>query len=220
MLSLLFLCRHRELSPGKKRNPARAVGACASMNIAAAVGGLPTGAVAAGVVLVLLVLLMRSCMRPAEAGSREKHQHRSPLLGDVEGGASALAPCTLPPAVIEAASSGDTPTVASWLADERCVVDACSSLDGATALHAAARAGHVHLVRMLIEAGADSLAVDTGAEQWARWGTAEPRSNHTVWHTVSTSIFAPAPVRAGAEFAVAARAAPRRPPATGLVLTG
>lgn len=76
-------------------------------------------------------------------------------------GASVVASGTLPQAVVDAASMGDASSISSWLADDRCVIDACSSLDGCTALHAAARAGHVHLVRLLLEAGADALAVDS-----------------------------------------------------------
>jgi len=117
--------------------------------------------------------------------------------------AGAVASGTLPHAVIVAATSGDASTISSWIADDRCVVDAwcamhclcptnpppparhqrqcphpsrantlflslhclchasSSSLDGCTALHAAARHGHVHLVRILLEAGADALAVNS-----------------------------------------------------------
>ena len=65
----------------------------------------------------------------------------------------------LPHTVAAAARAGDVPTLRAWLSDERCVIDACSA-DGATALHIAARAGHAHVIRLLIEAGSDALTVD------------------------------------------------------------
>jgi ankyrin repeat protein len=45
--------------------------------------------------------------------------------------------------------------------DERCNVDAALAKDGTTALHAAARAGHANVVRLLLDGGADVLAVDS-----------------------------------------------------------
>lgn len=86
------------------------------------------------------------------------HGHIDPQ--DPEG-AAGVGSGTLPNAVVQAASLGDASAIISWLADDRCVIDACSPLDGCTALHAAARAGHVNLVRLLLESGADVLVVDS-----------------------------------------------------------
>ena len=122
-------------------------------------GDEPRLLVAAASALLLLLLLLLCCCRSGEPPRPPGEKYRSPVLGDVE--ANAVASGTLPTRVIEAATAGDTATIGSWLADDRCVVDACAASDGCTALHAAARAGHVPIIRMLLEAGADALAVDT-----------------------------------------------------------
>ena len=105
-------------------------------------------------VLLLLVILWCSLCRSkrprAGAGARASF----PAF-DLEGNAGGA----LPPPVTTAAKLGDVASLRAWLSDERCVIDACSA-DGATALHSGARHGHAHVIRLLIEAGADALSVD------------------------------------------------------------
>lgn len=103
----------------------------------------------------------QSCTRRRPWHPRAAAVAHPSFARSVSTGASVVASGTLPHAVVEAAARGDASGISSWLADDRCVIDACSSLDGCTALHAAARAGHVNLVRLLLESGADALAVDS-----------------------------------------------------------
>ena len=79
---------------------------------------------------------------------------------DLEGGSPA-AGAPLPPGILDACAKGDVFAIKAWIADERCVIDAASKEGSATALHAAAKAGHAHVIRLLVEAGADALVVDS-----------------------------------------------------------
>eukprot|EP00965_Chrysotila_dentata_P209053 6185067-Pleurochrysis_carterae.AAC.1 len=108
------------------------------------------GVGAVGAVFVIVACLLRPSLK-------ERAHARAPLPFDVEGGGTAA---VLPQAVVDAASSGDVGMLRAWIGDPRCVIDACSAADGSTALHAACKAGHVNVVRLLLEASADVLAVD------------------------------------------------------------
>ena len=79
---------------------------------------------------------------------------------DLEGGSPA-AGAPLPPGILDACAKGDVFAIKAWIADERCVIDAASKEGSQTALHAAAKAGHAHVIRLLVEAGADALVVDS-----------------------------------------------------------
>ena len=79
---------------------------------------------------------------------------------DLEGGSPA-AGAPLPPGILDACAKGDVFAIKAWIADERCVIDAASKEGSSTALHAAAKAGHAHVIRLLVEAGADALVVDS-----------------------------------------------------------
>ena len=79
---------------------------------------------------------------------------------DLEGGSPA-AGAPLPPGILDACAKGDVFAIKAWIADERCVIDAASKEGSLTALHAAAKAGHAHVIRLLVEAGADALVVDS-----------------------------------------------------------
>ena len=116
-----------------------------------------------GVMVVGLgILLFLFLLFTYVSGGSNSHRPDSHVLGrqhslpfDVEGGSHR--PVST---IVTAAGSGDVGLVREWLSDPRCVVDACAHADGTSALHAAARAGHVNILRLLLEAGADALAVD------------------------------------------------------------
>ena len=105
-------------------------------------------------VLLLLILLWCSLCRSKRPRAGTGARASFPAF-DLEGNAGGA----LPPPVTTAAKLGDVASLRAWLSDERCVIDACSA-DGATALHSGARHGHAHVIRLLIEAGADALSVD------------------------------------------------------------
>ena len=105
-------------------------------------------------VLVLLIILWCSLCRSKRPRGGTGTRASFPAF-DLEGNAGGA----LPPPVTTAAKLGDVASLRVWLSDERCVIDACSA-DGATALHSGARHGHAHVIRLLIEAGADALSVD------------------------------------------------------------
>jgi hypothetical protein len=105
-------------------------------------------------VLLLLILLWCSLCRSKRPRAGTGTRASFPAF-DLEGNAGGA----LPPPVTTAAKLGDVASLRAWLSDERCVIDACSA-DGATALHSGARHGHAHVIRLLIEAGADALSVD------------------------------------------------------------
>ncbi|KAL1512265.1 hypothetical protein AB1Y20_005527 [Prymnesium parvum] len=107
---------------------------------------------AAVAVAALLAVLLFCFLRP-------RKMKRVLLNYDVEGGSNAQGH-VLPAAVLQAATDADVATLRQWLADERCVIDA-SAADGSTALHIAAKQGHANVIRLLIEAGADALCVDS-----------------------------------------------------------
>lgn len=65
----------------------------------------------------------------------------------------------LPRSVHAAASSGDMRTLRQWLAIKGVNADAATE-SGSTSLHEAARHGHANAVRLLLDHGADVLAVD------------------------------------------------------------
>ena len=96
-------------------------------------------------------------------GKRSKPTARAALPAfDMEGGSPGVSSGSfLHPSIAQAAKTADVGTLRQWLQDERCVVDAQLAAGGATALHAAAAAGHANVVRLLIdEGGADALVVD------------------------------------------------------------
>ena len=94
------------------------------------------------------------------AAPNEKLTGRRVLLFDVEGGASGRYDRkTVPTDIIEAASNGDCARLRNWLQRENCSVDS-RTIDGTTALHAAATNGHVGAIRLLLDGNADVLAAD------------------------------------------------------------
>jgi len=105
-------------------------------------------------VLLLLLVIVRCCTQRSPRGGGGM-KAALPAF-DLEGN---TASSVLPEAVTDAAAAGDVSSLRAWLSDERCIVDACAT-DGSTALHTAAHAGHAHVIRLLLEAGADALAVD------------------------------------------------------------
>jgi hypothetical protein len=112
--------------------------------------------IAAGGLAVIILIVILGCSILSKGRRRGGSGSRASLPAfDLEGNASGA----LPQAVVAAAQAGDVASLREWLADERCVIDACSA-EGATALHIAARHGHAHVIRLLIEAGADALSVD------------------------------------------------------------
>ena len=127
-------------------------------------------AVAGGVVIVLLVLIYCLCVRRSSKTSsspskRTKNSRNLMASFDVEGGSSTSHgngnERVLHPSISTAAANADVATLRMWLATDRCVVDAALAVDGSTALHHAARAGHANIVRLLLDHGADSLVVDS-----------------------------------------------------------
>ena len=127
-------------------------------------------AVAGGAVIVLLVLIYCLCVRRSSKTSsspskRMKNSRNLMASFDVEGGSSTSHgngnERVLHPSISTAAANADVATLRMWLATDRCVVDAALAVDGSTALHHAARAGHANIVRLLLDHGADSLVVDS-----------------------------------------------------------
>jgi hypothetical protein len=127
-------------------------------------------AVAGGAVIVLLVLIYCLCVRRSSKtysspSKRTKNSRNLMPVFDVEGGSSTSHgngnERVLHPSISTAAANADVATLRTWLATDRCVVDAALAVDGSTALHHAARAGHANIVRLLLDHGADSLVVDS-----------------------------------------------------------
>ena len=116
------------------------------------------------VVALLLALLLLLARFFGLIGSSKSSSGARPFLPafDVEGGSSSTSDSRiLPPSIAKAASTSDVAMLRAWVSDERCVIDAALSTDGTTALHHGARAGHANVVRLLLDHGADCLAVDT-----------------------------------------------------------
>ena len=111
-------------------------------------------ALAGCVVIILLLYILWRSLGSTQPRGGSGARASFPAF-DLEGNAGGA----LPPPVTTAAKLGDVASLRAWLSDERCVIDACSA-DGATALHIGARHGHAHVIRLLIEAGADALSVD------------------------------------------------------------
>ena len=127
-------------------------------------------AVAGVAVIVLLVLIYCLCVRRSSKtysspSKRTKNSRNLMPVFDVEGGSSTSHgngnERVLHPSISTAAANADVATLRTWLATDRCVVDAALAVDGSTALHHAARAGHANIVRLLLDHGADSLVVDS-----------------------------------------------------------
>ncbi len=117
-------------------------------------------AIFAAVALLLIVLIVR-LVWPSTGSRRRAATRYAKLPGfDVEGGAPDYGAKVLPAALGEAAASADVGLLRKWLSDDRCSVDATLPADGGTALHEAARHGHAHVVRLLLDHGADALNVD------------------------------------------------------------
>lgn len=104
---------------------------------------------------LLLLLWLFRYLRPRQT-------KRVVLNYDVEGGNTPHG-SLLPAGVMQAVADADVSTIRQWINDERCVIDA-SAADGSTALHVASKHGHANIIRILLEAGADALCVDS--ELW------------------------------------------------------
>ena len=131
-----------------------------------AAGPLPEDSflLVASPVLVLGLLLSYVVglkIKTNRAGHRTARKHHALPLFDVEGGSPTGSRATLPEAIAVAIEESDVRTVKAWVSDQRCNVNASRLEDSATAMHLAARCGIVAIIRVLLDAGADPLSVDS-----------------------------------------------------------
>lgn len=123
---------------------------------------------------LLLALFVVLLLRVALGPRKRRPAPRVVLPFDMEGGASGHASGAtwgqaLPASISRAAAAADVATLRAWASDERCVIDARCASDASTALHLAARHGHVNVLRLLLDSGSDALCVDAALRTPLHW---------------------------------------------------